>query len=149
MTSADGPAAASARESVLKRPDGVDRDFTLRDLAALRAEVVTFATEAGATTAQVESLLIVTVELATNAVRHGGGGGRLQLWRDGDLVLCRVSDRGSGLADPTAGTLPPGPRAANGRGLWLCRQLSRHLDIRSASTGTTATAAVDLLGDPD
>ena len=42
-------------------------------------------------------------ELATNAVRHGGGSGRLRLWTDDQVLVCEVSDTGAGITDPNPG----------------------------------------------
>ena len=120
----------------------VDRPFAMNDLQALRAEVSAYANGLGASQEQIDALLIVAVELATNALRHGGGGGRFQLWQHDDVMLCRVSDHGPGMADLTAGTTSPDPFASDGRGLWMCRQFSQHLDIRTAATGTTVTATL-------
>ena len=122
----------------------VDRPFSLEDLQALRAEVSAYAAGLGASQDQIDALLIVAVELATNALRHGGGAGRFQLWHREDAVLCRVIDHGPGMADPSAGLIAPNPLAANGRGLWMCRQFARDLDIRTARTGTTVTATMDI-----
>ena len=122
----------------------VDRPFSINDLQALRAEVSAYAGGLAASQEQIDALLIVAVELATNALRHGGGAGRFQLWHRGHAVLCRVSDHGPGLADPNAGLTAPDPLATDGRGLWMCRQFAQDLDIRSADTGTTVTATVEL-----
>jgi anti-sigma regulatory factor (Ser/Thr protein kinase) len=122
----------------------VDRPFSIEDLHALRAEVSAYASGLGASREQIDALLIVAVELATNALRHGGGGGQFQLWQRGDAMLCRVIDHGPGMADPTAGLTPPDPLAADGRGLWICRQFAQDLDVRTAPTGTTVTARIDL-----
>src|SRR5262245_63760105 len=81
----------------------VDRSFSADDLYALRAEVAAHASALGASRSQLERILIVASELATNVVRHGGGSGRLTLWRDGPMLRCRVSDRGPGFVDATVG----------------------------------------------
>lgn len=122
----------------------VDRPFSIHDLQALRAEVSAYASGLGASQEQVDALLIVAVELATNALRHGGGTGRFQLWQHNGAVLCQVSDHGPGMADLTAGTAAPDPFASDGRGLWMCRQFAQNLVIRTAATGTTVTATMDI-----
>ena len=43
--------------------------------------------------------MVAVNELLTNAVRHGGGTGRVTLWRADGAVVCEVSDHGRGLAD--------------------------------------------------
>jgi anti-sigma regulatory factor (Ser/Thr protein kinase) len=89
-------------------------------------------------------VVLVAHELSTNAVRHGGGAGRLRLWRDDFRLLCRVSDSGPGLADAaTAGVEPPSARVPGGRGLWIARRLAA-VRIDTGPTGTVITAAIPL-----
>lgn len=123
-----------------------DERFDLRGLAALRSSVSAHGDSLGLTDDQLGDLLIISSELATNAVRHGGGSGRLQLWRNGNAIFCRVSDRGLAIIDPGAGRTLPDPTMAGGRGLWLCRQLSDRLYIESTVHGSTVTAAIVLDG---
>lgn len=126
----------------------VDRRFDADGLYTLRAEVAAHASHLGANRAQVQNLLIVASELATNAVRHGGGSGHLRLWLAERTLVCQVSDRGSGLANPTVGSTPPDTMAHGGRGLWICRQLSTQVEIETSSMGTTVTASLDLDSSP-
>jgi anti-sigma regulatory factor (Ser/Thr protein kinase) len=90
--------------------------------------------------------LIVASELATNAIRHGGGTGRLRLWHRDGILFCQVSDHGPGIGDPTtAGTAPPDPAQVDGgRGLWICRHLTADLRIEPGPDGHGAivTAAI-------
>src|SRR5437867_4265059 len=37
-------------------------------------------------------LALAVTEIATNSLRHGGGRGLLQIWRDGPNLLCEVRD---------------------------------------------------------
>lgn len=121
-----------------------DQRFDLHGLAALRLGVSAHGDALGLAEDQLEDLLIISSELATNAVRHGGGSGRLQLWRDGNVVFCRVSDNGPNIIDPAAGKTLPDPTMIGGRGLWLCRRLSDRLYIESSVQGSTVTAAIVL-----
>jgi anti-sigma regulatory factor (Ser/Thr protein kinase) len=122
----------------------VDHQFDAERLHALRAALAAHAEDLGATPEQVERLLIVGGELATNAIRHGGGSGRLRLWRDGALLRCQISDHGPGIADPTAGSRRPEPTALGGRGLWIVRRLCQDIAIETGPNGTTVTAAIAL-----
>lgn len=79
-----------------------------------------------------DRILTVATELATNAIRHGGGRGRLLLWVEADAVRLRVGDGGLGPVLATPPTAPP-PEAVGGRGLWLCTVLSE--EFRTVATG--------------
>jgi anti-sigma regulatory factor (Ser/Thr protein kinase) len=137
MTSPDPPATGS--EAV-----AVDQPFDADGLYALRAAVAAHASRLGAVPPVLERLLIVAGELASNAVRHGGGSGRLRLWRTGTELRCQVSDQGPGMADRTVGSQPPGPIATSGRGMWICGRLCDDLIIESGGRGTTVTAVLQL-----
>jgi anti-sigma regulatory factor (Ser/Thr protein kinase) len=93
-----------------------------------------------------EGMVLVAHELATNAIRHGGGHGRLRLWAADGRLWCEVSDQGPGLPEPAfAGTTQPEPSTLGGRGLWIARQMS-DLTITSTTAGTTITASVPRTG---
>jgi anti-sigma regulatory factor (Ser/Thr protein kinase) len=136
-----GPAPTIVPEAV-----AVDHQFDADGLYALRAALAAHADDLGASREQVERLLIVGGELATNAIRHGGGSGRLRLWRDGAVLRCQISDNGPGMADPAAGSHQPEPTALGGRGLWIVRRLCSDLVVETGSAGTTVTAAIPLDG---
>ena len=121
----------------------LDQPFDADALFSLRSAVAAHTDELGGV-AIVDAVVLVAHELASNAVRHGGGTGRLRLWRSGDRICCEVADRGSGLPDPDrAGTRRPSPSVPGGRGLWIARALA-DVEIRSTSDGTTITAAFVL-----
>lgn len=113
------------------------RDFTLENLVALRHEVQDFAVAQGLSDPALYRFVVAVNELTTNAVRHGGGGGRLELRRSGDLLQCCVADGGPGIpADQRHNTTLPPRHAVNGRGLWLARQNADSLDVDSHAAGT-------------
>jgi anti-sigma regulatory factor (Ser/Thr protein kinase) len=88
--------------------------------------------------------VLIAHELASNAVRHGGGSGRLRLWVAQGVLRCEVRDGGPGLTDPAqAGRSLPAPSLPGGRGLWIIRHLS-DLQIITSSAGTTMTASLVL-----
>jgi len=121
----------------------LDQAFDAGGLPALRSAVAAYAAELGAGR-RVDDVVLIAHELASNAVRHGGGLGRLRLWRDDFRLLCRVSDSGPGLADgATAGAELPAPQTPGGRGLWIARRLAA-VRIDTGRTGTVITAAVPL-----
>ncbi|BCB90358.1 ATP-binding protein [Phytohabitans suffuscus] len=119
----------------------LDQHFDADGLYSLRAAVAAHATDLGAGEELVEELVVVANELASNAVRHGGGTGRLRLWRAGDLIHCEVSDTGPGLADAEVGLERVPLTAYGGRGLWVVRQMSERVDVRTGPKGATITAA--------
>jgi anti-sigma regulatory factor (Ser/Thr protein kinase) len=146
MTSPDQSVNGPGRSSEIGVPEvvGVDQPFDEDALYSLRATVAAHAAAFGAPPVLVEKLVIVAGELATNAIRHAGGGGRLRLWRDHTIVHVQVSDRGPGLSDPYTGSTPPDQTATGGRGMWICRQLAQDLHIDTGRGGTTITALLDL-----
>ena len=112
-------------------------------LVGLRLAVAERADELGAG-GRVDDLVLVAHELASNVVRHGGGSGRLRLWREDHRIVCRVSDAGPGMADAGAvGAEPPSPRVPGGRGLWIARRLA-DLRIETSPAGTVVTASMTL-----
>jgi anti-sigma regulatory factor (Ser/Thr protein kinase) len=108
----------------------------LDQLATLRAFVTSHASQAGAATGSVLKFVQAVDEVATNAIEHGGGSAVLQVWTSPHTMVCEVSDTGAGLRDPLAGQLPPERFAAGGHGLWLARQFSDLVEVRSDPTGT-------------
>lgn len=123
----------------------LEQRFDRESLYALRAAVAAHASHLGAAPDRVSHVVIVVSELASNAVRHGGGTGELRLWRVDGAIRCEIRDAGPGLADPdTAGTAPPPVLAVGGRGLWIVRRLSAAVRIESDAAGTTVTATVPL-----
>ncbi len=83
----------------------------------------------------IDELVLATDELAANSVRHGGGSGTLRYWREGELLLCEVSDAGA-IEAPLTGRIRPAPDACNGRGVWLVNQLCDLVQIRSSPAGS-------------
>ena len=123
----------------------MDQPFDSDGLYAVRATLAAHASSLGAPTEQIESLLIVASELATNAVRHGGGAGRVRLWHDGEVLYCQVSDQGPGIGDLSVGTSLPEPADPDGgRGLWICRNLASEVHIGGGPDGRGATVTVAI-----
>ncbi|MEO3923059.1 ATP-binding protein [Micromonosporaceae bacterium B7E4] len=94
---------------------------------------------------RLDDFVLAINELMTNAVRHGGGRGWLRLWRTGAVLHCLVSDTGAGIgADRLDDRRRPLPEIAGGWGLWLARQLSDEMLIRSGPEGTTVRISANL-----
>jgi anti-sigma regulatory factor (Ser/Thr protein kinase) len=126
----------------------VDQPFDADDLHALRSTVAAHTSSLGVSRPLLEAVVVVAGELATNAIRHGGGRGRILLWHRDDAIYCQVSDEGPGILDPIAGTQPPRPEQAHGRGLWICRKLARDLVIERGAKGHGAVVTA-ILSRPD
>jgi anti-sigma regulatory factor (Ser/Thr protein kinase) len=109
-------------------------------LVALRSAVAAHGGQFGLSDAQVEDLVLAAHELASNAVRHGGGSGRLRMWRIDGSVFCEVVDSGGGFSYPRPdGDRRPALGATGGRGLWI---VARVVDVLQISTGMHGTVAL-------
>jgi anti-sigma regulatory factor (Ser/Thr protein kinase) len=140
------PADRTADNTAVVPVTMLEQQFGEPDLVSLRQAVAAHSDNAGLTRSQVYQLTLVAYELATNAVRHGGGAGTLILWRSDGSVWCRVSDQGPGLpSDYQLPHRPPEPGAMGGRGLWLATQLSDALHIDNTTTGATLTARMHII----
>jgi anti-sigma regulatory factor (Ser/Thr protein kinase) len=109
--------------------------FGADDLARLRRDVAARAAEAGLSAERAADLMLAVSELATNSVRHGGGGGTLAAWTDRDAFVCEVRDAGR-LEDPLVGRARPVAGQRSGRGMWLVNEVCDLVQVRSTSRGT-------------
>lgn len=146
MASRDPGVPTSGRPPGSNPPEvyAVDQPFDADRLYSLRATLGAHASGLGVPPELVDRLLIVASELATNAVRHGGGKGRLRLWRADAGLYCEVSDSGPGFADPAVGDRPPGASATGGRGMWICKQLCDEVVVSNGTHGATVTAFLGI-----
>lgn len=110
--------------------------FELTELSEVRRCVAISAERAGLGPWGVADLVTAAGELAANSIMHGGGSGILRLWREGDILLAEVEDRGR-IEEPLVGRLRPDVSQEGGRGLWLANQLCALVQIRS-DEGRTA-----------
>lgn len=136
-------------------PPMLDQPFGADSLYALRAAAAAHASQAGMREGRCGDLVFVVSELAANAVRHGAGSGRLQMWNLAGILHCRVSDDGAaqrsshqGDSGGAAGAVAQDPAAAwpvaRGHGLWAARQIADQLSLRSGPEGTIATVTFAL-----
>jgi anti-sigma regulatory factor (Ser/Thr protein kinase) len=123
----------------------IDTRFDTDRLYTMRAEVAAHASALGLGDQRISSLLVIATELATNAIRHGGGSGRLRLWWQDGAIHCEVTDGGPGISDPdqTGKTFVP-LNADVGRGLWIVRHLADQVEIANNHPGTTVRAVMRL-----
>ena len=116
------------------------RDFAVADITDLRHDLRRHVAVAGLHDDDLDDFVAAVNELATNAVRHGGGQGSLRLTLDGDTLIAEVSDRGGGFGGElpvTAG--PPAADVPGGRGILLARLLTDTLMISDGPDGVTVT----------
>jgi anti-sigma regulatory factor (Ser/Thr protein kinase) len=121
----------------------LDQAFDVDGLVRLRMAVAAYA-EAIGTGPSLDDIVLTAHELCSNAVKYGGGSGRLRMWREGSRIVCQVSDSGSGMIDAAGrGLEAPSPHATGGRGLWIARRLA-DVQIDAGPHGTTLTAAITV-----
>jgi anti-sigma regulatory factor (Ser/Thr protein kinase) len=124
-------------------PDTPALDFDAPGLPEVRDFVALQAGRAGLSARRIADLQLATNELATNAITHGGGSGRLRVWRLDGRVVCEVSDEGEALARLAGRTLPA-PDSVNGRGLALVNYVSDLVRIHTGPDGTAVRLYLDL-----
>ncbi|WP_200212903.1 ATP-binding protein [Micromonospora coerulea] len=120
----------------------LSQDFTGPTVTALRHRLAAAVAGAGLVGDAGYDFVLAVHELVTNAVRHGGGAGHLDLRRQDDVLICEVSDHGA-----APGSLPvrlPAVDVAGGRGLWLAHQMADGLILASGLHGMTASVTVCL-----
>ena len=107
--------------------------FTVRGARRFAAEQ---ARQAGLADARIANFTLAVSELAANAVRHGGGSGRMAVWADDGQLVCQLSDGGV-LTDPLAGRVPPPVHSSGGRGLMMVNKLCDLVRVHTTAAGTT------------
>ena len=103
-------------------------------LAALRRFVSDGAEQEGLAD-KTSSFALAVHELATNSLRHGGGGARVLLWSTVRSVVCEVRDTGR-IGDPMIGRVRPGDEREGGWGAWMANQLCDLVQVRAVAGGT-------------
>jgi len=115
------------------------RTFKAEELCSIRRFVSAWASEELLDDERRERLILAVNELASNSIRHGGGKGKLLVWRESDTLLCEVRDDGH-IADPLAGRRRPRVEEYGGRGLWLVNQLCDLVQVRTSPGGSVVRA---------
>ena len=112
--------------------------FDRSSITPLRHTVTSCAASAGLDGERLDDFVVAVNELLTNAVRHGGGIGRVALWAEGDAVVCEVSDSGVGLpGSRPEHVVRPAADQPGGWGLWLAEELTDTFAINTGPNGTT------------
>jgi serine/threonine-protein kinase RsbW len=120
-------------------------EFTNEDLSRARRAALRLADEHGMRGDRATDLVIAVNEAVSNALRYGGGQGRLRLWREGVTLHCEVADSGPGmrsrhLADPRS----PASLKVGGRGIWLIHRLADRVAISTGPQGTAVRIAMEI-----
>ncbi|MDI1463260.1 ATP-binding protein [Catellatospora sp. KI3] len=119
-------------------------EFTIDDLAEVRS----LARRAAAGTDLAEQVAVAVSELASNAIRHGGGRGVLTIAPVPGGVRVEVRDWGPGLARGVP-TEAPKQLAYGGRGLWIVSKLFPQFVLESSPTGVTASVLLHTPAAPN
>ncbi len=130
-------------------PPALDLPFDAGSLAALRSTTQAHVSQAGMPADRAADMVIGLHELAANAVRHGAGSGRLQIWDHGGALRCHVDDDGPQVAGRRVAGSDSQNLAARwpvepGHGLWLARQVADQMMLRSDQSGTKAVLIFTL-----
>jgi anti-sigma regulatory factor (Ser/Thr protein kinase) len=140
----DASPARRAKGSGVAYRRGIGIDILLSEVfdhsrvTELRHGVASCAAGAGLAGERLDDFVVAVNELLTNAVRHGGGGGHISLWRADASVVCEVADHGDGLPEARYGPPErPAPNEPGGRGLWLAAELTDSLELKTGRTGTS------------
>jgi anti-sigma regulatory factor (Ser/Thr protein kinase) len=120
-------------------PDVPPLTFTSPQLPQARHHAVAEGGRLGLTGVRLDDLALVTAELTTNSVVHGGGTGTLRVWAEDGYVVCEVRDAGR-LTDPLAGRRPVPRDQRGGRGLLLVNLVSDLVRVHTGRSGTTIRA---------
>ena len=140
-------------------PPVLDLRFDSDKLHSARAQVRACASHAGFGADEAEGVVLAVHELAANAVRHGGGAGRLRVWNLAGALYCQVDDgdlpmssRPGGDDDGIAVVKPSGSpdRASvnslpceHGHGLWVVQQVADQMQSLSGPAGTSVLVRFD------
>jgi anti-anti-sigma factor len=127
-----------------QEPAVLDQVFDGDSLYALRAAVAAHASQAGLAEGRVGDLVLAMHELATNAVWHGAGHGRVRIWNVGGALHCEVTDDGRRPADGAGPRARAAWRSKPGHGLWLIRQIADQTSVQTGPAGTVATVTFAL-----
>jgi anti-sigma regulatory factor (Ser/Thr protein kinase) len=120
-------------------PGAPSRRFDVEGLLGLRRFVVAESSRLGLSADRRDDLELMVNELATNAVRHGGGEGVLRIWDAGPAGLACEVESGGRIEDPLSGRIPVGLDDDHGRGLLLINLLADLVRVHTGPQGSGGT----------
>jgi anti-sigma regulatory factor (Ser/Thr protein kinase) len=118
--------------------------FGAADLDSLREMVSRQARAARLKASRAAELVIAVNEIATNSIRHGGGGGTLRIWHAPSAIVCEIRDKGR-FDQPLVDRQRPSNDVAAPRGLWLANHLCDLVQIRTQHDGTVVRLHMNRL----
>jgi anti-sigma regulatory factor (Ser/Thr protein kinase) len=118
-------------------------NFGADELAEVRQFVAFQAQRVGLEPTTIEDFVLAANEIATNSIRHGGGGGTATAWKDAGWLYCEFNDRGL-LTAPLAGRTLPSIDTDGGRGLWIANQICELVQIRVHQSGSQVRLRIPL-----
>ncbi|OBI43720.1 regulator of Sig8 [Mycobacterium kyorinense] len=113
------------------------------DLANARRCSTRYGRLLGMSSDRLADLQLITTELATNSLDHGGGVCRLAFWHEAGHVVCEARDIGY-LTDPLAGRRRPNARHAGPYGLFVVNAIADLVRTHTTPDGTTIQAYLQL-----
>ena len=116
-------------------------DFELSTLRDVRQRVDDLGARYGLDAERRAGLVLAVSELATNAIRYGGGRGRLRCWVDDERIVAEVADTGR-MPELALAVARPARGAESGYGLWLVTQVTDRVAICSSDAGTAVRVEV-------
>ena len=139
-TSTDGGAPSRAADGFVTELTGDPAE-----IPSVRRAIVDLAERHGFAQRR-SDLSLALDELIANAQEHGTPPITVRGWYDARLVLT-VSDAGHGFDyGSIVRSHPPMMLGKRGRGLWIVRQLTDHVDVEPGSNGTTVR--IELTHEP-
>lgn len=136
--------AACVRDAPAAHPDLRIDVGSVDDLLEARRTIGEWTHHRAIASGVVDRIVLAMNELASNALRHGGGEARVELALHDDTVLMEVVDPGADGLDPLAPYRPPVPDAIGGRGLWIAATLCDEIDIRPGPDANRVRCLVDV-----
>jgi anti-sigma regulatory factor (Ser/Thr protein kinase) len=121
----------------------LDLAFDSGALHVLRADVLAQAGQAGLSDDRAGEVALAVHELAANVICHGGGKGRLRVWRLAGALHCQVDDGDLVASADSAVSLDPFPERP-GHGLWVARRVADQMQALSGPHGTRVTLVFKL-----
>lgn len=128
----------------------LEQQFDAETLHIVRETVLAHAVAAGMADNRAADVMLAVHELVANAVRHGGGTGRVTMHATSGKLVVRIRDPGPAARNgdtpdrDTAGHAQPWPYQP-GHGLWLVRCLADRISATSGPEGSQVTAVFALL----